>query len=235
MEPKQEIYPNSPLVEVVFEIRFSGEPMIECRRHELYASVRNNYPKVLVPQVQAEGFPALAPYRFERSDGAAGIMLAIDKFSYYARKYPGYIEFKREFLELASIFNILFPLEKLKRVGWRYVNVIPFTRESGSIPLKRFLNFGLYLGKETSDKYENLSVTLISKTNDCSITTRLESMISSDTSREALLLDFDCAKEKELSFSKTETYIEETHQVARNLFEELITDNYRKYLRDEVI
>jgi hypothetical protein len=27
-----EIYPNSPLVEVIFEIRFSGEPIVECRR-----------------------------------------------------------------------------------------------------------------------------------------------------------------------------------------------------------
>jgi len=242
METKEEIYPNSPLVEVVFEIRFPGEPMVECRRHEFYDKVRDSYPRVLVPQIQAQGFPALEPYRFERGDRSAGVLLALDKFGYYTRKYPGYKEFKGEFSKLVSIFGKLFNLSKLKRTGWRYINIIPFTRESEMIPLKRFLNLGPFLPKseldstrDNSEQYENLSITLISKMDDCSITTKLESIISSDGSREALLLDFDCAKWKNLSFSKTETYIEENHKVARNLFERLITDSYRQYLRGETI
>jgi uncharacterized protein (TIGR04255 family) len=235
MEIKEEIYPNSPLVEVVFEIRFPGEPMVECRRYEFYDAVRDDYPEVLVSQIEAGGVPALQPYRFGKLDRSAGIMLAIDKFAYYVRKYPGYKEFKQEFLRLLSIFHELFHLERLKRTGWRYINIIPFTRESGSIPLKRFLNFGVYLPKGVPEQHENFSITLISKMDDCSITSRLESIISSDGSREALLLDFDCTKSKDLLFSKTETYIEESHKVARNLFEELITDSYRQYLRGEAI
>ena len=242
MEIKEEIYPNSPLVEVVFEIRFPGEPMVECRRHEFYDHVRSDYPRVLVPQIKAEGFPALEPYRFEKANGSAGIMLAIDKFAYYARKYPGYEEFKEELLKLASKFDKLFHLSNLKRTGWRYINIIPYTRENGSIPLKRFFNFDLYLPRrelitqiDAPEQYENLSITLISRIDNYSITTKLESIISSDGSREALLLDFDCAKSKDLLFSKTETYIEESHRIARNLFESLITDSYRKYLRGEEI
>jgi uncharacterized protein (TIGR04255 family) len=235
MEIKEEIYPNSPLVEVVFEIRFPGEPAVECRRDEFYAVVREEYPEVFVPEIQVRGAPALQPYRFGKLDRSAGIMLAIDRFAYYARKYPGYKEFKREFLSVLSKFHELFRLEKLKRTGWRYINIIPFTREGGNIPLKRFLNFALRLSEAIPDQHENLNITSISKIDDCSITTKLESIISPDGSREALLLDFDCAKSKDLMFSKTETYIEESHKIARNLFESLITDSYRKYLRGEEI
>jgi len=235
MEITKEIYPRQPLVEVVFEIRFPGEPVVECRRHEFYIKVRKGYPNVFVPQVQAGSFPALTPYRFERPDGAAGIMIAIDKFSYFARKYPGYDEFEKECLQLLTEFNELFNLEKLKRVGWRYVNIIPFTRENGNIPLKRFFNSSIYLGKSVSDQYENLSITLVSKIDEYSVTTILESMKSSDGSREALLLDFDCSKEKNLLFSEIETYIAETHKIARNMFEQMITDDYRKYLKGEGI
>jgi uncharacterized protein (TIGR04255 family) len=235
MEIKKEIYPNSPLVEVVFEIRFPGEPAVECRRDEFYAAVREEYPEVFVPEIQVAGAPALQPYRFGKLDRSAGIMLAIDKFAYYTRKYPGYKEFEREFLTVLSKFHELFRLEKLKRTGWRYINIIPFTREGGNIPLKRFLNFGLHLPQGISEQYENLSITSISKIDNCSVTTKLESIISSDRSREALLLDFDCAKSKGLLFSKTETYIEESHKVARKLFESLITDSYREYLRGEEI
>lgn len=242
MEIKGEIYRNSPLVEVVFEIRFPGEPAVECRRHEFYDAVRGEYPEVIVPQIQTGGTPALQPYRFGRLDRSAGIMLAIDKFAYSARKYPGYEEFKEEFLKLASKFDKLFHLSNLKRTGWRYINIIPYTRENGSIPLKRFFNLDLYLPKrelitqiDAPGQYENLSITLVSRIDNYSITTKLESIISSDGSREALLLDLDCAKPRELLFSQTETYIEESHRIARNLFESLITDSYRKYLKGEEI
>ncbi len=242
MESKQEIYPNSPLIEVVFEIRFPGEPAVECRRHEFYDMVRDQYPKVLVPQIQVGISPALQPYRFERGDESAGIMLAIDKFAYYARKYPGYLEFKQEFLRLVSLFGKLFNLSKLKRAGWRYINIIPFIRDSGNIPLQKFFNIvsffpksELYSTKKEPEQYKNLSITLISMINNCSITTKLESLITSDMAREALVLDFDCAQEKDLLLSKTETYIEENHRIAKNLFETLITGNYRQYLRGETI
>jgi uncharacterized protein (TIGR04255 family) len=241
MEIREEIYPNSPLVEVVFEIRFPEEPIVECRRHEFYNAVRGDYPKVIVPQIQAGGFPALEPYRFEKLDGSAGIMLAIDKFAHYARKYPGYEKFKEGFLKLAEKFEGLFHLSSLKRTGWRYINIIPFTRERGYIPLGRFFNLRSHLTAtipspmDISGHCKNLSTTLILKIDDCSVTTKLESIISSDGTREALLLDFDCAKSKDLMFSKTETYIKESHKIARNLFESLITDSYRKYLKGEEI
>lgn len=235
MEIKKEIYPNQPLVEVVFEIRFPGEPVIESKRYEFYNRIREIYPNVIVPQLKAGAFPALVPYRFERSDGFAGTMVAIDKFSFYSRQYPGYEDFKKEFLRLLIEFNKICNLGKLTRVGWRYVNIIPFTRENGNISLKRFLNSDLYLAKNIPEGYENLSLRLVSKVGDCSITTILESTKSSDSTREALLLDFDCSREKELRFSEVEVYIDESHGTARSMFEQMITDDYRKYLRGERI
>lgn len=235
MEAKNELYRNQPLVEVVFEIRFPGEPVIECNRHEFYNKVRKNYPNVIVPSVQQAPFPALNPYRFEKADGTAGSMIAINKFSYYTHKYPGYNEFKKEFLFLVSEFDKLVDLTKLTRVGWRYVNIIPFTRENGYIPLKRFFNLALHLGKDISDEYENVSIAFVSKKDDYSITTRLENVEAPEEKGEALHLDFDCFKRLDLSFSEIETYIERTHGIAKNMFEQIITEDYREYLRGEKI
>ena len=41
-------------------------------------------------------FVALEPYHFEKEDRSSGIMLAINKFSYYCRKYPGFALFKKK-------------------------------------------------------------------------------------------------------------------------------------------
>ncbi len=235
MRIKSEVYSNSPLNEVVFEMKFMGEPAIECQRDKFFKRVRNKYPNVLVPGVKAEEFPALAPYRFENQDRSSGIMMAINRFAYYSRKYRGYKIFRKEAVWLMQVFGNVFKLNKLNRTGWRYINIIPFTREDGYLPLKRFFNVKLIMPKSVPDQYENLSIVFITKTNGGSITVKLESMMAADKSHEAFLLDFDYAKVKKLTFDKIGSYINESHRFTRALFEELITNSYRKYLRGETI
>ena len=61
-------YPNSPLVEVVFEIRFPDEPSVDCKRDVFYEKIRGSFPRVLVPTTKEGGLAALEPYRFESED-----------------------------------------------------------------------------------------------------------------------------------------------------------------------
>lgn len=126
MTNKDEIYKNAPLVEAIFEIRFPGEPAIECNRDKFYERVRDVYSKVLVPK-SFEG-KVLEPYRFEREDGTNGIMVSINKVAVYCKKYMGFEPFKRETMRIFSIFGELFKVQKLDRTGLRYINIIPFTR-----------------------------------------------------------------------------------------------------------
>lgn len=229
-----EIYPNSPLVEVIFEIRFPGEPVVECRRDIFYELVRKDYSKVLVPPTKEGSFVALEPYRFEKDDGSSGIMLAMNKFSYYSRKYPGFDQFKTEALKLIGKFRKAYPkITKLNRTGFRYVNIIPFTREEGLIPIEQFLKVGLKVPSVIPEKYNKISIGFISEADGDSVTTRVETMTTADQTGEAMLLDIDYAKEKKLSIGSVKTYIDNSHKCARQLFEDLITDNYRMFLRGE--
>jgi len=226
-----EVYPNSPLVEVVCEVRFPGELAIECRRDEFYEKIRDRYPTILVPKV-GDG---LAPYRFENESQTAEIMLAINRFSFHDKKYSGHKEFIKEFVRLAKTLGEIYAVKKLNRLGWRYINVIPFSRENEIVPLQRFTSFGLKLPEGMSDKFENLSIVFISKAPGGTITTRIESIIRSDDQQEALLMDFDFAMTEKLSLSKIDSCINKAHKQTRELFENLITDDYRQYLRGEMI
>ena len=226
-----EVYPNSPLVEVVCEIRFPGELAIECRRDEFYEKIRDKYPTILVPQAGDRS----APYRFENQNRNAEIMLALNRFSFHDKDYSGHKRFIKEFIELVKKLNQTYSLKKLARVGWRYINVIPFTREDGIVPLQRFVSVDVSLPEGVSDQFENLSMVLISKVPDGTITTRIESIIRSDDQQEALLLDFDFALTEKLAFSKIHSCVRKAHSETRALFENLITDDYRQYLRGETI
>jgi len=226
-----EVYPNSPLVEVVCEVRFPGELAIECRRDEFYEKIRDRYPTILVPKV-GDG---LAPYRFENEGQTAEIMLAINRFSFHDKKYSGHKKFIKEFNDLVKTISQTYSLKKLARVGWRYINVIPFTREDGIVPLQRFVSVNVSLPAGVSDQFENLSMVFISRVPDGTITTRIETIIGSDDQQEALLLDFDFALTEKIAFSRINSCVSRAHEQTRAIFENLITDDYRQYLRGEMI
>jgi len=235
MSGHKDIYLNSPLLEAVFEIRFPSEPRIECNRDIFYEKIRADFPNILVPSTKIGGFPALEPYRFESTSQKSGMMIAINKFAYYVREYQGYAQFKKDVLKWANAFGQGYRLQKLERSGLRYINIIPFSRESGLVPINRFLKVRIDLPEVFPKNFENLSLVFRSKTEGGAITTKIESIISIDQSHEAILLDFDYAKDKDLSMSSVEEYMEEGHAHTKRVFEELITDEYRNYLKGEVV
>jgi len=235
MRNKNEIYKNPPLVETIFEIRFPRELTIECNRDKFYEKIRNVYPKILVPRLSTGGATALEPYRFERNDGSYGIFLAINKVAVYCKKYESFKSFKTEVMRVFSIFGELFKVEKLNRTGLRYINIIPFTREGGIIPVQNYLNVKMSLPKLLPTSFKNLSLIFVSGTRSGNIMTRIEPALSQDQTREALILDFDYAKEKNLHFGSINKYLDESHRHTKYLFEELITDDYKKIMRGEVV
>ncbi len=232
---KSVIYPNSPLVEVVFELRFSGHPVVECRRDIFFDYIQKDYPKIYVPRIKEKSFVALEPYNFEKEDRSSGIILSINRFSFFCRKYNGFKEFEKEFLRLISFFKKSYPkIGTLNRVGFRYINMIPFVREDGVVPIERFLNVKLQTPTIIPDKFNNISIGFISKINEGTITTRIENL-KEGNNREVILLDIDYAKEGKFSIINIKKLLNESHKSSRLLFEELITDSYRMFLKGETI
>lgn len=230
-----EQYPNQPLIDVAFEIRFPGDPAIECRRDEFFRLVRDKYPKVYVPKLQPGDAPALALYHFKQDDGQATIMTAINKLVYTTKKYPGFEAFKEEVLRIATIFGTTYKIEKLTRTGLRYVNAIPFVPKGGSIPLREYLKMGFQLPPPATDNFTTMNFTFASRVGNGTIHTRIEHAMAEDKTHEAILLDFDYAMQSDLAFDKIEAYLEESHSVTKQMFEGMITDEYRSYIRGEEI
>ncbi|MDN5942039.1 MAG: TIGR04255 family protein [Nitrospira sp.] len=230
-----EQYPNQPLIDVAFEIRFPGDPAVECRRDEFFRLVRDKYPMVYVPKLQPGEAPALALYHFKQEDDQATIMTAINKLAYSTKKYPGFDAFKEEVLRIAAIFGTTFKIEKLTRMGLRYVNAIPFVPKAGSIPLREYLKMGFQLPPPATDNFTTMNFAFASPVGNGTINARIEHMLAEDKSHEAILLDFDYAMQSDLVFGKIGAYLEESHSVTKQMFEGMITDEYRNYIRGEEI
>jgi uncharacterized protein (TIGR04255 family) len=217
-------------VEVVFEIRFPGETAIEGRRYELQNRIRNEFPKLLVPQAAGGSPPALEPYRFESHDSGAGVMASLDRFAYYSRTYQGFESFRNESLGLIEIFFDLFPISKLTRIGLRHVNIIPFVREDGLVPLDEFIVLGRNLLGMFPEGFRNFSTAFVTPIEKGTITTRIDQILKEDSMQEAILLDFDYAKTENLAPDQVEHCLDEAHECSKELFRKLITKEYHDFI-----
>lgn len=233
MRVRRKVYPFSPLVEVVFEIRFDGEPSVECRRDDYFKRIRKDYPRVHVPQITAGAAP-LQPYQFKSSDEKSAVMAAIDRFAFSTTSYEGFERFKPRALGLAKTFCRLYGIKTLNRVGLRYVNLIPFVRESGLIPWSHYFSVSLAPPKALPVEFMNVKLAYENLCGSGKITTRI-STVKKENDEDAFVLDFDFAKTKLTPVAKLNAVIEESHAHTNDIFENIVSDDYRAVMKGEVV
>lgn len=230
------LYPNAPLVEAVFEIRFPAEPAVECHRDDFYELVRKEYSAVHVPKVKGGDAPALEFYKFVRPSDESSILVALNRIAFSVKQYHGFAAFKIEAMRVMTIFAERFKINQLRRIGLRYVDMINFVREGDAVPIENYLNVGVDLPQSFPGRFMHFELAFVSKTSGGSVTTRIQPVRSEDQKKEAILLDFDYAKEDDaLVFSSLDSYLDESHGHTKDMFEQLITPTYRQFLRGETV
>jgi uncharacterized protein (TIGR04255 family) len=244
-DPDLEIYPNSPLTDVVCEIRFPGELEVECNRHVFWDKIREHYPHILVPQAELGKPLALTHYRFRDEAGNRHVSVALNSLAFSESKYSGHVNYIQEFARVADIFHKCFPkIDRVSRIGWRYINVIPYAREAGLVPVGQFLNARVLLAEETLKAPKVFDIRVESAIDEGTVIVRLATITRKDgtpskdnaASQEAILLDIDFGFENsELRFKDYKKCIDQARRHNRSLFERLVTDDYRKYLRGETL
>ncbi|HKZ42030.1 MAG TPA: TIGR04255 family protein [Candidatus Hodarchaeales archaeon] len=233
--PLNPIYPNAPLVEVVFEIRFPGEPAIECHRDQFFQLIRSEYKNVWVPNLREGQAPALTPYHFKSDDGLCTVMTAINRLAFSTKKYQGFENFKREVLRLMGLFTDSYEIGKLSRTGLRYINVIRYVPQDQKLPLSDYLNLELKLPDVFPGEFKKLDLAFVSIVKGGSITTRLGHMEAKDGSGDAILLDFDFAKEGNLDVKEISSYLDESHTSTKAFFESVLSEGYLRFVKGETI
>lgn len=233
-----EIYPNQPLSDVACEVRFKGEMQVECQRYLFWDKIRGEYPDILVPQLQDGQAVALQHYKFRDPASNRSVAVALNSLAFSEMKYSGHKSFIAEFDRLVTIFHATYPsIGKITRVGWRYVNVMPFSRENGLIPLNRILNLDISLPGKIFQKTVALDLEWTGKCLDGEVLFKLAAVVRKDIpEQEALILDIDFGQTRtDVRWSEIKGIIEDARRKCRSIFEDLITGEYRNYLRGQTL
>ncbi|MEZ5564066.1 MAG: TIGR04255 family protein [Gammaproteobacteria bacterium] len=233
-----EIYPNSPLVNVTCEITFPGNPAVECRRDTFWKKIRTRYPNFLVPAAEVGKPVALQPYRFQNPESGRTVSVALNSFALTETKILRHKFFIAEFTRLSKAFHSCFrDIDTVTRIGWRYINVIPFSRENGVVPVKQFLRASAELNGDMLESARTFDVRASRDIGSATVIVRLAVIgREGEGQQEALLLDIDygCEKEK-LRFAEAVKWVSAARSHNRRFFEDVITDDYREYLRGKTL
>jgi len=233
-----EVYPNQPLSDVACEVRFKGEMQVECERHLFWEAIRSSYVDILVPQIQEGQAVALQHYKFRDPSTTRIVSVALNSIAFSEAKYSGHKSFIDEFARLISVFRKLYPsLGQITRIGWRYINVMPFSREDGMVPLGRILKLDVSLPLDMFKRTANIDLKWTGKATDGEVIIRLSDAVQKNLpEQEAMILDIDFGRvNPEIGWDAVKGVIENVRRSCRCIFEGMITEEYRTYLRGETI
>lgn len=229
-------YPNAPLTEVACEVRFPGEIAVESSRELFWNEVREQYPTIRVPNAQPGVAPAVQHYRYQHLDGSRSLAVALNSLALSETKYSTHQPLLKEFENVHRVFSKCYPrITTINRIGWRYVNVIPFVREKGFVPLDQYFKWDFAIAASVPKKFRAIQATFeIPSDKGIAVVRLVTARDSRDESKEAFLLDLDyCIEKPAAAFKDAPKLMKQLHTLNRQVFEDLITDQYRSYLRGD--
>ena len=225
--------PNSPLVEVAFEVRFPGSFEVPARLDAFQRELGDSFPKLMVPNVKDGEAPALKPFSFVSVDDTERINVALNLFAYVTTQYATFSEFRDRSLQLWRRFrSLLHEPRSLTRFGLRYVNSLPWVEDVRSARLHPWLNLGLVPSDDRP--VTQLQIDLVTRVDDdgAALRTSLSRVHevskvgasgARDVAAEVLLLDFDYSI-KSIPLERVEGALESGHAVIDTTFFGMLTD-----------
>lgn len=143
MPETDEVFANSPLFEVAFEVRFPNLFYISQKIGEFQLDIVDDFPKssqvftqsfvigekkeVISDKDNANPIPR---WQFENETGKTRIMVYSDKLNIVSQEYKSYNhpserKFRDLITKILSIFTKVVPMKKFSRVGIRYIDHCP--------------------------------------------------------------------------------------------------------------
>lgn len=236
---KRQHLPNSPLGEVVYELRFAGDLSLPSAWAGLQRDLRAEFPNLMVPQVRDGDYVALKPVRLESADGREVVMLAINSFAFSSKQYKTFDPFAERFQKIYQKFATLYPPTKFTRAGLRYINWLPprfpgaEQREGQVHPcLKLTLSGAEGIPLALSESQIIFQVREGERSLRVALVPQDLTGSAPRNASPAMLLDFDCFQ-TDVPAGEVVSVLHASHDLIERAFFGMVREEYVKYLKGE--
>lgn len=230
---------KEPYIDTTVEIRFESEIDKSAVFGVVYFALKDTYTRVEqlpMPTLQFDeansfnGLSLAAHFRHRIYSEKFNLQISGDSISIHCNEaYWGWTEYSKEILRVISIIKEIKIIRKITRLGLRYINFFP-----DNVNIFKNLEMRLAFSKKDISDYpasirvflpEDEFVTQLQIANLTEVERKGETVIGSvidiDTICDTSSIDF---------FTLYDQLINKAHQIEKNIFFDLFTDEYLKYL-----
>lgn len=224
-------YPNQQLRSVAVEAYFPGQLKALARFGDIQDAFADRFPLLFVPNMQPGDALALRPFQLRDEDQSRSLALALNQVAFIAFQYPGFEAFHREVVSIVPKALQTIDVRTLNRVVYRYENEIGLSREDdGSLPLARLFPGVLPTSPDFSpptslDSRFERAFESGPYGGRCGFHARIERTDGAEVLRVAIH-----ATVEGCDLAAFDAAVKTSHQVAHELFEKLISDEFRRFL-----
>jgi uncharacterized protein (TIGR04255 family) len=245
MTENGEVFPNAPLVEVAYEVRFPSMFSIPQAIGEFQIKIMDDFPKASqlfttqiaiedgIPKISTENAGKLTPsWQFETETGKTKIMIRMDRLSIISQEYNSYdnspgMKFRDAINKIITEFLQTVPIKKFTRIGLRYIDHCPLDEKTN----RYFTDYYIPVFDIEKNKIEDiLESHIIIRKKKGAYGLLYQCKISEINDSYKYILDFDSYAENVDSASFL-SVTDELRRIDRGEFFSSITENFKQKMR----
>ena len=230
-----EVFPNNPLKQVAFEVRFQRSLRVLCDIGNFQEKLGSEFIFTGREEILLPGEPPALGYGFAHRGGNLIVKAGEDRFAVIVTQYEHFEWFASEAMKQAGRFCDLFRIQTFKRVGLRYVNKIEVIYDGQEFLLERYVHPYVDLSRLEPAMLSRFSVELLTEKPDCKFNTR--SAFASNPNpmnpEGSYILDLDAFIEKETCLAELSNVLTLLHNQAQIEFLTHVTEEYKTFMRSK--
>ena len=227
-----EVFPNNPITEVAFEIRFPTNLRIIPRIYEVQEWLGLDYSKINREEITGPGTPTVITYQFSNPKLEKSVKIWEERFAVIYSKYDSFESFKAECLERSVAFFYMFRIERLMRVGLRYVNNISIPSEDGIYQIARCVRPYTDLSRLKNVSLNQFGLQISTRKDERNLLIR-NLFAPQDPSQAVYILDTDAFFENAVKVNELGSILDDLHHDTQVEFLSHVTEDYKQKMRRE--
>ncbi len=227
-EELDEVFPQAPIREVVFEVRFPPKLRILSETWRLQELLTDSYSVAKEISIQASG-ATMDFTTFQNQRESKVMRVSIQSFLVSLTRYTRFEDFKEEVTRRTEQFCSIFEIKKFSRVGLRYVNEITLSGAEVS-SLLAYVKPPLNLERFPLDIVNQFAVEIRTRSKEHLLTIR-SALIPAKLC--TYVLDIDCYTDLPTSVHEYPKLLEQFHDSAQKVFLDHVTNEFKDVIRRE--
>ena len=229
----EEVFPNSPVQEVIFEVKFPLNLRIMRDICEFQEKIQDEYISFGIEEFVSSDKPTEIRYVFQNDTEEKTLVVERESFTFLINRYYGFESFLTELSGYLEIFFDLFKIEKILNTRLNYVNNISIELDQKFVGTRKYVK--PYVDVNLLDKSNEIKrfATQVVKEREDLLLIVSSALIPNTTNdgQGTYILDINSIYEQTIFPSSLLDYLNRLHYYIQEEFLNSITEEYKKIMR----